>query len=98
MGTERTPGLRHSFFQKDPGEKSIYHPTVHSKGPWAENMLHGRVISGLIGYEAELNLQNEINLSDWQIARITVDMFRVAPMAPLAVEVKLFVVVEELRY
>ena len=88
MGTERTPGLRHSFFQKDPGEKSIYHPTVHSKGPWAENMLHGRVISGLIGYEAELNLQNEINLSDWQIARITVDMFRVAPMAPLAVEVK----------
>ena len=88
MASDVSSGPRHSFFQIDPDNGSMYHPTLHSQGPWAENMLHGRVISGLIAYEAELNLQNEVNMLEWQIARITVDMFRVAPMAPLMVEVQ----------
>ena len=89
MSSEVSSGLKHSFFQIDPENGSMYHPTLHSKGPWAANMLHGRVISGLIAFEAEQNLGQRVDVAEWQIARLTVDMFRVAPMAPLTVEVRL---------
>ena len=89
MSSEVSSGPRHSFFQIDPENGSMYHPTPHSKGPWAANMLHGRVISGLIAFEAEQNLGQRVDVAEWQIARLTVDMFRVAPMAPLTVELRL---------
>ena len=43
MSSEVSSGLRHSFFQIDPENGSMYHPTLHSKGPWAANMLHGGI-------------------------------------------------------
>lgn len=85
--TDCYDNVSHSFFRKDFGDSSIYHPTIHSKGPWAADMLHGRVVSGLISYVAEQNLKGRINTSGWQVSRITVDMFRAAPMLPLYVDV-----------
>jgi hypothetical protein len=75
--------VTHHFFEKDPNNKAIYHPTVSARGPWDPNSLHGRVISGLIAYEVETNYCDASELEKFQVARITVDLFRPPPMSPL---------------
>ena len=75
--------MTHHFFEKDPSNKAIYHPTVSARGPWDPNSLHGRVISGLIAYEVETNYCDASELENFQVTRITVDMFRPPPMSPL---------------
>lgn len=60
---------------------AFYLPTPHTRGPWDPNSLHGRVIAGLLMYEVErLHLDPA-----FQVSRLTVDMFRVAPMRPVTV-------------
>ena len=75
--------MTHHFFEKDPSNKVIYHPTVSARGPWDPNSLHGRVISGLIAYEVETNYCDASELENFQVTRITVDLFRPPPMSPL---------------
>ncbi|MCL0044107.1 thioesterase family protein [Dehalococcoidia bacterium] len=72
-----------AFFERDPSKSNLYHPTVHARGPWDPSTLHGRVISGLLAYEAETNHNTPQEIEDFQVSRVTVDMFRVPPMAPV---------------
>ena len=67
-----------TFFHRD---GDYYVPTTRTRGPWDPNSLHGRVIAGLLMYEVErLHLDPA-----FQVSRLTVDMFRVAPMRPVTV-------------
>jgi len=75
-----------SFFTKDSNDPSKFHPTLHARGPWDENSLHGRVICGLIAYEAESNHISVEDAKHLQVSRITVDLFRQAPMDTLTIE------------
>ena len=77
--------LENAFFTKDADNTNTYHPTTYARGPWDPNSLHGRVISGLIAYEIETNHRDAENPGSLQIVRITVDLFRLPPMAPLEV-------------
>lgn len=49
-------------------------PTEHAAGPWAPDMLHGRLFGGL----AARAVENEFVEPGWRVARLTVDMFRPA--------------------
>ena len=62
------------------GERFL--PTDHARGPWSRETLHGRVISGLLAHA----LESKHGDPAFQIARFTVDMYRVAPMAPVTIE------------
>ena len=78
--------MTESFFEKDPNDHTTYHPTSIARGPWDPNSLHGRVISGLIAYESELNHDESEEHRSFQVSRITVDLFRQPPMLPLKVQ------------
>lgn len=67
-----------TFFHRD---GAILLPTPRTRGPWDPNSLHGRVIAGLLVYEVERQHLDPA----FQVARLTVDMFRVAPMLPVTV-------------
>lgn len=67
-----------TFFHRD---GISYIPTTRTRGPWDPDSLHGRVVAGLLMHEVErLHLDPA-----FQVARLTVDMFRVAPMRPVTV-------------
>ncbi len=66
------------FFVKD-GES--YVPQPHARSPWAAEMLHGRLVGGLIAQTLEL----EHGDPDLHFARLTVDLFRSSPLLPLRV-------------
>lgn len=68
-----------NFFFEAEGNR--YHPTPRTRGPWDPNSLHGRVLAGLIAHQVE----HEHGEPNFQPARLTVDMFRVAPMKPMTV-------------
>jgi hypothetical protein len=75
-----------AFFKKDKHNSSVYHPTLNARGPWDPNSLHGRVIAGLIAHEVEINYLTRDDFQDMQITRMTVDLLRLAPMAPLIIQ------------
>ena len=58
-----------------------FEPNDPSRGPWDRESLHGRVIAGMIAHEIETRFGD----SAFQYSRLTVDMFRVAPYAPVRV-------------
>jgi hypothetical protein len=58
-----------------------YVPTTAGRGPWNANSLHGRVIIGLLGHEIE-RLHGD---PDFVPARLTVDMYRLPDLSPVAV-------------
>ncbi|MGE3960352.1 MAG: thioesterase family protein [Dehalococcoidia bacterium] len=68
-----------NFFFEAEGHR--YHPTPRTRGPWDPQSLHGRVIAGLIAHQVE----REHGEPAFQPSRLTVDMFRVAPMKPMTV-------------
>ncbi len=49
-------------------------PTERAAGPWAPDMLHGRLFGGL----AARALEMEFLENGWRVSRLTVDMFRPA--------------------
>ena len=61
-----------------------YRPALHARGPWSEDMLHGRLLGGL----AASALEQAIGEAGWRAARLTVDLFRPAAMAPVTIEVR----------
>jgi len=54
---------------------------AHASSPWSEHMVGGRALAALVAWGAERDHGEE----GWQPARLTVDMFRPAPIAPLHV-------------
>lgn len=68
-----------ALFQQD---GNIYNPTEKAAGPWGPTMLHGGSTGGLLGHAME----QASGRDDLHFTRLTVDMFRPVPMAPLTVE------------
>jgi hypothetical protein len=58
-------------------------PLPHAHAPWGEDMLHGRLLAGL----AARALEAELAAPGWRAARLTVDLFRPAAMAPVRVDI-----------
>lgn len=79
-GNEGIAGAE-TFFHRD-GDRFL--PTIRTRGPWDPNSLHGRVIAGLLVHEVERRHLDPA----FQVARLTTDMFRVAPMAPVTVRTR----------
>ena len=73
--TNTTP---QTFFLPD-GDHYI--PTAWTQSGWDANSLRGGAISGLLMHEVERRHLDP----EFQVARVTVDMFRLAPMVPLRV-------------
>jgi hypothetical protein len=61
-----------------------YHPTEHSRGPWSRDSLHGRILAGLMGHAVEQAYGDP----SFQFARLTVDLFRMPPFAPVCVSTR----------
>ena len=59
-------------------EDNALRPTVDARSPWSADMLHGRLLAGLAARAAEREVDAELRL-----ARLTVDMFKAAPMTPI---------------
>jgi hypothetical protein len=66
-----------SFFVRD-GE--LYRPTERSRGPWSGEQLSGSMIAALLAHGVD-----GARPEGFHTARLTVDMFRAVPWAPLAV-------------
>jgi hypothetical protein len=56
-------------------------PAPHARGPWAPDMMHGRLFGGLMARAIEREHAEE----GLHVARFTVDLFRRAPVVPLRV-------------
>ncbi|MGI9595645.1 MAG: thioesterase family protein [Acidimicrobiales bacterium] len=70
-----------SYFHAHPDG---FKPEFRAHGPWAEDMMHGRLIGGL----AARALEAEFGGPGWRAARLTVDLFRPAAMAPIQIATK----------
>ena len=57
-------------------------PATHARGWWTPGMMHGRLLGGL----AARALEAEHAAEGLHFTRLTVDLFRNAPMAPVRVE------------
>ena len=66
-----------SFFVRDGAR---YRPTERSRGPWSDEQLSGSMIAALLAHGVE-----GARPEGFHTARLTVDMFRSVPWAPLAV-------------
>jgi acyl-CoA thioesterase len=67
------------FFRRESDRRFV--PTERTRGPWDPRSMHGRVIAGLLAHVIEV----EHGDPALQVTRLTVDMFRVAPMLPVEV-------------
>jgi len=63
----------------------LFQPTDMSRGPWSPTDLHGRVVVGLLGAEAERAVGDDAFMP----ARLTVDMYRMPDLSPLSVTTRL---------
>jgi hypothetical protein len=70
-----------SFFLR---ESERFIPTPACRGPWSDQMLHGRVVVGLLGFQIERRHGH----CDFIPARLTVDMYRTADFSPIEVHTK----------
>jgi Thioesterase-like superfamily len=70
------------FFTRE-GERFI--PTLASRGPWNPKSLHGRVIVGLLG----AMIEQRHGGPEFTPARLTVDMYRLPGLDPVAVTTRL---------
>jgi len=70
-----------SYFQRR-GDGFV--PGEHAAGPWASDMLHGRFFGGV----AARALEHEFVDEGWRVARLTVDLFRPAPLDVVEVTTK----------
>jgi hypothetical protein len=68
-----------AFFAAD--GVATFVPRSHARSPWAADMLHGRLLAGLAARQLEADHLEPT----MRVARLTVDMFRVVPLAPVAI-------------
>lgn len=59
-------------------------PTEYAKSPWSPDGLHGGPPAGLLAYAIERFIDDR----EMQISRLTVDLFRMVPDAPLQTKVE----------
>lgn len=67
------------FFTRD---GDLFAPTDICRGPWDPNSLHGRVVAGLMAHDIETRFIDPA----FHPARLTVDLYRLPPFAPVKVE------------
>src|SRR5690242_11082474 len=67
-----------AFFSPD-GPRLV--PSPFARGPWAPDMMHGRLLAGLLASRIE----HAHGDPDFQAGRITVDLFRSPPMRPVEI-------------
>ena len=67
-----------AFFRAVSG---AFHPSDEARGPWDPNSLHGRVLVGLLARTFEQQHGDEA----FQVSRLTTELFRLPPFAPLEV-------------
>jgi acyl-CoA thioesterase superfamily protein/acyl-Coa thioesterase superfamily protein len=67
-----------AFFTPD-GDELI--PAPHARGPWAPDMLHGRLLGGLMARAIEREHADD----GLRFARLTVDLFRNSALVPIRV-------------
>lgn len=70
--------MKSAFFETS-GDEFV--PATHARGPWAPDMLHGRLLAGLAARSIE---RGHVD-TDLHVARLTIDLFRVPPLAPVRV-------------
>ncbi|WP_240197456.1 acyl-CoA thioesterase domain-containing protein [Nonomuraea lactucae] len=71
-----------AFFTR---KRDEFVPAPHARGPWAPDMLHGRLVGGLVARA----LEERHGDAELQFARLTVDLFRNSPLLPVTVETSL---------
>jgi hypothetical protein len=70
--------LQEAFFAAS-GDELV--PAAHARSPWAADMLHGRLLGGLLARALERE-----HAEPWlHFSRLTVDLFRNTPLMPLHV-------------
>src|SRR5690606_10087472 len=84
--TDRHPGGDHvttGFFDLADGDdgRELLVPRPEARSPWSPDMLHGRLLAGLAARAVEASGPDP----PWVPARLTVDLFRSASMAPVEV-------------
>jgi hypothetical protein len=67
-----------AYFQK---QDSQFIANPIARGPWSPNMLHGRVIAGLLAFEIE----QQHGDPDMVPVRLTVDMYRAPDFSPITI-------------
>ncbi|MCW2885364.1 MAG: hypothetical protein QOE54_3184 [Streptosporangiaceae bacterium] len=67
-----------AFFTESDG---LLLPARHAHGPWSPDMLHGRLLGGLMAWAIE----REHAADGLHFARFTVDLYRNSPLVPLRV-------------
>ncbi len=60
----------------------VVQPTEFARGPWDPGFLHGGPVSALLAHAVEQSDSNDV---DWFIARMTVELERPVPIAPLRI-------------
>jgi hypothetical protein len=66
-------------------EGALYHPSANAPGPWGADKLHGGPVLGLLARAVSAAVADPELL----LARLTVDLFRAVPGAPLEVRTAL---------
>src|SRR5437762_1827230 len=56
-------------------------PVAEARSPWAADMLHGRLLAGLVARAVEHDFPDPA----YRVTRLTLDMFRSPPMLPFTV-------------
>lgn len=64
---------------------STFTPAPHAGSPWDRNILHGRLIAGV----AAQMIERDHGDPAFQFSRLTVDLFRPPPLAPIDVETRM---------
>ncbi len=59
----------------------LFVPRSHARSPWSPDMLHGRLLAGLAARAVEADHPGP----DYGVVRLTVDLFRAAPMSEVTV-------------
>lgn len=68
-----------AFFESVGG---VFVPRAHARSPWSEDLVHGRLVSGLMARVVERRHLG----ADLHPARMTTDLFRPIPMSPLTID------------
>lgn len=80
MSEPALPGADAAFFARD-GERFV--PSVWTRGPWSDAHQHGGPPSALLARAVE-----EAAGPEREVARVTIELLRPVPIAPLRVEVE----------
>lgn len=60
-------------------------PSQQARGPWNPNSMHGRLLAGFLAH----TIEREYGDPEFHFARMTIDLFRLPPLAPLGITTRL---------